>query len=140
MSFIFDKFAPPPEIYGSKDALYHFSVHSSAKKTISEVLKIGIFRILHFGRQANGEAIAPPPPCLRYCASTILLGLSGNSCHKHNSDEILSFKLPTGTKHIIIIYFGQMINMRNLYIKAGLHEFCTNLEKEQAFRLQKIII
>ena len=30
--------------------------------TVSKVLKRSVFPILHFGRHANGGAIAPPPP------------------------------------------------------------------------------
>ena len=44
VSFIFYKLAPPPPwIYVSKDALNYFLVHSSAKKTVSEVLKTRYF-------------------------------------------------------------------------------------------------
>ena len=43
VSFIFDKLAPPPRINVSKSALNLFLVHSSAKKTVSKVLKTWYF-------------------------------------------------------------------------------------------------
>ena len=34
VTFVFDKLAPPPRIYVSKDALDHFLVHSSTKNSL----------------------------------------------------------------------------------------------------------
>ena len=59
MSFIFDKLAPP---LNERFKIYFESFFESipVQKTVSEVLKRGIFLILHFVRQANGRATAPP--------------------------------------------------------------------------------
>ena len=43
-------------MYVSKDALNHFSVHSSAESSLRKSQKRGIFLILHFGRHAHSPA------------------------------------------------------------------------------------
>ena len=63
VTLIFDKFTPLPWIYVSKDALNHFLVHSSAKKTVFKELKYVIF--LFFctvvNRPMGGGGYSPPP-------------------------------------------------------------------------------
>ena len=46
---------------GSKYALNHVCVYSSANKSIKSAKKRDIFLILHFGRQADGGLYSPPP-------------------------------------------------------------------------------
>ena len=63
MSFIFDKLPSPPlNIYFKKDALNYFLVHSNAKNSFISAKNVVFFLVLHFGRHANGKAIAPPSP------------------------------------------------------------------------------
>ena len=65
MSFIFDKSAPLNKRF--KICLKSFFESMPGQKTVSEVLKRGIFLILRFVRHANEGAIAPPRPLwLRY--------------------------------------------------------------------------
>ena len=52
---------------GSKYALNHVCVYSSANKSIKSAKKRDIFLILHFGRQADGGLLPIPPRWLRYC-------------------------------------------------------------------------
>ena len=52
--FFFDKLAPLPRIYVSKDALNHFLVHSSAK-AVSEVLKTWYFSYSAFWSTGHGR-------------------------------------------------------------------------------------
>ena len=76
MSFTFDKLAfPSPQMYVSKDALHHFSVHFGAKKQSQKCLKRGIFHILHFGLQANERA---KPPIATLLKNTMIVALLVN--------------------------------------------------------------
>ena len=59
MSFIFDKLAPLLLTERFKIWLESFLESIPVQKTVSEMLKRGIFLLLHFTRQANGRATAP---------------------------------------------------------------------------------
>ena len=59
MSFIFDKLAPLLLTERFKKWLESFFESIPVQKTVSEMLKRGIFLLLHFVRQANGRATAP---------------------------------------------------------------------------------
>ena len=59
MSFIFDKLAPFLLTERFKIWLESFFESILVQKTVSEMLKRGIFLLLHFVRQANGRATAP---------------------------------------------------------------------------------
>ena len=59
MSFIFDKLAPLLLNKRFKIWLESFFESIPVQKTVSEMLKRGIFLLLHFVRQANERATAP---------------------------------------------------------------------------------
>ena len=59
MSFIFDKLAPFLLNERFKIWLKSFFESIPVQKRVSEMLKRGIFLLLHFVRQANGRATAP---------------------------------------------------------------------------------
>ena len=66
MNFIFDKLAPPPLNERFKICFESFFDSIPVQKTVSEVLKRGIFLSLHFVRHANGRATAPPAYSIEY--------------------------------------------------------------------------
>ena len=66
MSFIFDKLALLFINERFKICFESFFESIPVQKTVSVVLKRGIFLILHFVRQANGRATAPPPYAIEY--------------------------------------------------------------------------
>ena len=67
VSFIFDKLAPPPRIYVSKDALNHFLVHTSAKKDSLRSAKNVLFSLFAFWSTGQwGGGGYSSPPWLRY--------------------------------------------------------------------------
>ena len=53
VGFIFDKFAPSPQIYVSKDVLNHFLVHSSAKNVLCFLFCILVDKSM--------KGLTPPP-------------------------------------------------------------------------------
>ena len=59
MSFIFDKLAPLLLNERFKIWLESFFESIPVQKTVSEMLKRGIFLLLHFVRKANERATAP---------------------------------------------------------------------------------
>ena len=72
MSFIFDKLAPLNERFKICFESYFESI--PVQKTVLEVLKRGIFLILHCVRQANGRATAPPAYAIEYITIQALNG------------------------------------------------------------------
>ena len=61
MSFIFDKLAPSPLNICFKRCFKSLLNPFQSIKQSQKSQKRGICLILHFGRHANGEAVAPPP-------------------------------------------------------------------------------
>ena len=66
MSFIFDKLAPLLLNERFKIWLESFFESIPVQTTVSEMLKRGTFLLLHFVRQANGRATAPPDYAIKY--------------------------------------------------------------------------
>ena len=72
MTFIFDKLAPPPQIYVSNDALNHFLVNYNAKNSLRRAKNV-VFFYSAFWLTGQWGAIAPP--WLRYCVSQTIRGI-----------------------------------------------------------------
>ena len=76
VSFIFNKLAPPPQIYVSKGALNHFLVHSSPFNGIKSAKNIVFFSFCILTDMPMGGGCSPPRPPLATALFITLKALS----------------------------------------------------------------